>query len=137
MKLGYSNINALKTVRLYSLEALIDNSPFQTYESPSKIANASYNTLYLEQRQFDTVAFGDTAQNNIYYQNLCDPATLSQLSGVVKLFPSASYSAKECQNVLQGVLLEGLRLSIVGYTETLYNLTQLTNVSEVINGASF
>lgn len=31
VKLGYSNINALKTVRLYSLEALIDNSPFQTY----------------------------------------------------------------------------------------------------------
>lgn len=96
MKLGYSNINALKTVRLYSLEALIDNSPFQTYDTPSKIANTSYNTLYMAQRKFDSVAFSDTAQNNIYYQNLCDPATISKLSGVVKLFPASSYSAKEC-----------------------------------------
>jgi hypothetical protein len=129
MKLAYSNINALKTVRLYSLEALIDNSPFQSYDQPSKIANASYHDLYLAQRHFDAVAFGDTAQNSIYYQSLCDPATLSRLAGVVKLFPPASYSAKECEGVLQGVLLEGLRLSIVGYTETLFNLTQLSNVT--------
>ena len=59
VQLGYTNINALKLVRLYSLEALIDNSVFQNYSRPSQIANASYINLYMAQREFDQVALND------------------------------------------------------------------------------
>lgn len=48
--LAYNNINSLKLVRLYSLEALIDNSPFKNYSTPSVLANQSYNSLYSAQR---------------------------------------------------------------------------------------
>ena len=50
VQLAYTNINALKLVRLYSLEGLIDNSVFQNYSRPSQIANTSYINLYMAQR---------------------------------------------------------------------------------------
>jgi hypothetical protein len=87
-------------VRLYSLEALIDNTVFQGYSQPSQLANASYNSLYMAQRQFDTIAINDASRYSLYYLNLCDSTTMSQIQNMVKLFPAASYSAQECQNIL-------------------------------------
>lgn len=48
--LAYNNINSLKLVRLYSLETLIDNSPFKNYSTPLVFANLSYTSLYSAQR---------------------------------------------------------------------------------------
>ena len=50
VQLAYTNINDLKLVRLYSLEALIDNSAFQSYSKLSQTANSSYINLYTAQR---------------------------------------------------------------------------------------
>jgi hypothetical protein len=47
----------LKQVKLYSLEAVIDNSLFKNYSTINATSYEKYLTLYKLQRDFDLMAF--------------------------------------------------------------------------------
>jgi hypothetical protein len=100
---GYSNINSLKLIKLYTLETLIDNSQFMNYSTLNATASRIYADLYTNQRNFDLIAQQEnTTLFPYYYQNMCDPNVINSLTQIdnLKIFTANSYSAVECSSLL-------------------------------------
>ena len=138
LQLGYRTRNSLKLLKLFALEAVVDNSQFSSYPIPSTTLRTEYNALYTNQRAFDPVATAANSDGSfpLYLANVCSDSSQGLLRDASNpLYPSNSYSAGECQSVLGGVLTQSLRLGSVGFAETQYNFTKLGGAEQLANSS--
>ena len=115
-------------MRLYSLETYIDNSQFENETLLNTTLKSVYDDLYANQRNIDDVIFKSHKDHFPFnYHNICTSAIIGRLSSIstLKYYSSTSFSVAECSSFLNNALGEGIRLGIVGYTESLLNISRL------------
>ena len=129
LQMTYSNLNSLKLMRLYALETYIDNSQFENETLLNTTLTSVYDDLYANQRNIDEKIFNSHHKDKFpyNYHNICTAAIIRRLSSIstLKYYSSTSFSVAECSSFLNNALGEGIRLGIVGYTESLLNISRL------------
>lgn len=110
IKMIAESLNLMKKVKLYGIEAVIDNSKFKNYTLLSDILTTHVTDLYEHQRRYNTyiypaaanlaVIFNNDKISTLIKESLClrDYIELYLTSNVgTSIFPKSSYSVSECE----------------------------------------
>ena len=137
-----SNINAIKQLKVTTMESIIDNSPFNGKPLLSKTVATLGEQLYQSQRQlnnytassFDSTLGSFFVVRDLYsVTNLC--TLLDNFSAESSLFLPNSFSTAECTALAMGILPMGLKPSLVGYVQS-SNLIYNSTLTAIVNGSS-
>jgi len=141
----------MKKVKLYGIEAVIDNSKFKNYTLLSDILTTHVTDLYEHQRRYNTyiypaaanlaVIFNNDKISTLIKESLClrDYIELYLTSNVgTSIFPKLSYSVSECEVIEDGILKQGLRPALIAFTEIISNFTKTSHtVDQMVQSEKF
>lgn len=103
------SLNLMKKVKLYGIEAVIDNSKFKNYTLLSDTVSTHVTDLYGHQRSYDTYIYPESATlaavfgidkiATLIKDSLCLQDNINvylNTNSVTNIFPKESYSPSEC-----------------------------------------